>query len=340
MTTIPTDTRTRISVAAAAVLAVASALVFPHDAGADALTRVFINGVPTPVSFNDGDSFRPQEGEIAGQQCRLIHYNTLESFGPAHQWGDWHPYELYILAKMATVHARRGTWHCSFDGNFDGYGRAALDCPDLAVDLIRHGYAMAYQVDDHPARPEYLRAQREAIREGRGIWAHGVPEFVMTSVHSFDEDRDREWHYNRLISTRDGHSESMQHRETYASCEWVCNTETVADEVQARRAARALRTDPTTAALVGDFSNIIVTEMASRFARRGELPAYVDEAIRTPILARLSTERDAGRLGSHTQRGSCAIYVPFDRRYGRSRASCLAGHGTVPDDLEGRWGHH
>ena len=34
------------------------------------------------------------------------------------------------------------------------------------------------------------------------MWAHGVPEFVMTSVHSYDEDRDRPWHYNRLISRR------------------------------------------------------------------------------------------------------------------------------------------
>lgn len=325
---------------ALAVLILALALAPTSDAGADAVTRVFINGHATPVSFNDGDSFRPSDGELMGQQCRLIGFNTLESFGPAHQWGDWHPYELYVVAKQATLHARRGTWHCNFDGQFDTYGRAAVECPDLIVDMIRHGYAHAYMIDDHPSRPEYLRAQREAIRERRGMWAHGVPEFVMTSVHSFDEDRDRQWHYNRLVSTRDGHTESMQHRETYSQCEWVCNTEIVADEPQARAAARMLREDPTTAPLVADLSNLILTEFTSRFARRGELPGYTEAAARDPLTARLQPERDAGRLPSHEQRGSCGIYVPFDRRYGRNRASCLMGHGTVPPDLAGHWGGH
>jgi endonuclease YncB( thermonuclease family) len=321
-------------------LTLALALAPTSDAGADAVSRVFINGHPTPVSFNDGDSFRPSDGELMGQQCRLIGYNTLESFGPAHQWGDWHPYELYINAKLATLHARRGTWHCNFDGQFDTYGRAALDCPDLAVDMIRHGLAMAYMVDDHASRPEYLRAQREAMRERRGMWAHGIPEFVMTSVHSFDEDRDRPWHYNRLISTRDGHSESMQHRETYSECQWVCNTEIVADEHQAREAARALRADAVTGPLVADLSNIVLTELTSRFARRGELPGYTEAAARDALTARLTPEREAGRLTSHEQRGSCGIYVPFERRYGRNRANCLAGHGTVPEDMVGHWGSH
>jgi endonuclease YncB( thermonuclease family) len=328
--------RSRASIAAA-VLVIAVLLGTSEDAGADAVTRVFINGRATPVSFNDGDSFRPSDGELAGQQCRLVGYNTLESFGPAHQWGDWHPYELYINAKMATAHARRGTWHCNFDGNFDTYGRAALDCPDLAVDMIRHGFAMAYTVDDRPSRPEYLRAQREAIREHRGMWAHGVPEFVMTSVHSFDEDRDRPWHYNRLISTVDGHSESMQHRDTYAECQWVCNTEQVADPAQTQVEARALRSDPTVAPLVADLSNLVLREFVGRFARQGSLPDYLDPALRDAVTTRLTAD---GRLATHPQRGSCAIYVPFTRRYGRSRAHCLDGHGTVPDDLAGRWSHH
>jgi endonuclease YncB( thermonuclease family) len=328
--------RSRASIAAA-VLVIAALLGPAQDAGADAVTRVFINGRPTPVSFNDGDSFRPSEGELAGQQCRLVGYNTLESFGPAHQWGDWHPYELYINAKMATVHARRGTWHCNFDGNFDTYGRAALDCPDLAVDMIRHGFAMAYTIDDHPSRPEYLRAQREAIREHRGMWAHGVPEFVMTSVHSYDEDRDREWHYNRLISTVDGHSESMQHRDTYGECQWVCNTETVVSEGALRHETRAVRADPTLAPLVAGMSNVVLTELVSRFGRRGALPDYLDPSIQGPLTAYLGPVRDAGRLPTHEQRGSCGIYVPFDRRYGRSRASCLMGHGTLPPDMADRW---
>lgn len=170
-------------------LTLAVVLGTTDDAGADAWTRVFINGTLVPVSFNDGDSFRVHGGEYTGSQCRLGGYNTLESFGPAHQWGTWHPYELYIVAKMATMNGRRGTWHCFTDGGRDGYGRLLMDCPDLAVDQIRRGYGQAYQIDDTPSRPEYLRAQQEAIRERRGMWAHGVPELVMTSAHSLDEDR-------------------------------------------------------------------------------------------------------------------------------------------------------
>jgi endonuclease YncB( thermonuclease family) len=332
------ETRSRASFFAAAVM-LALALGTTADAGADAVTRVWINGVPTPVSFNDGDSFRPGGGELAGQQCRLIGFNTLESFGPAHQWGDWHPYELYIIAKIATQHARRGQWHCTWDGNRDTYGRAAVECPDLVVDMVRLGYAMAYTIDDHPSRPEYLRAQREAIDAHRGMWAHGVPELVMTSVHSYDEDRDREWHYNRMISTRDGHSESMQHRDTYGECQWVCNTETVVDETALRTQTRALRTDPVIAPLVAGMSNMVLLELVDRFARTGGQPDYLDASIREPIVQHLAPIRASGGLPTHQQRGSCGLYVPFERRYGSRRAACLMGHGTVPPDLADHWHH-
>lgn len=330
--------RSRASLALAALVLVL-ALGTTEDAGADAVTRVFINGSPTAVSFNDGDSFRPSSGELQNRQCRLIGYNTLESFGPAHQWGDWHPYELYINAKMATMHARRGSWHCSWDGNADTYGRATLDCPDLAVDLIRLGYAMAYTIDDRPSRPEYLRAQQEAMRARRGMWAHGIPEFIMTSVHSFDEDGSREWAYNRLISTNDGHSESMRHRDNYGECQWVCDTETVVAPASLRQQARGMRADPTLGPLLADMSNIGVTELVGRFARQGSLPDYLPASVRDPVVAYLTPFRDAGELPTTQQRGSCGLYVPFDRRYGRSRASCLVGHGTVPPDLAGHWSH-
>ncbi len=308
------------------------------DAGADAWTRVYINGSLVPVSFNDGDSFRVHGGDFSGSQCRLGGFNTLESFGPAHQWGSWHPYELYVNAKMATLNGRRGTWHCFSDGSRDGYGRLLMDCPDLAVDQIRRGLAHAYQIDDTPSRPEYLRAQQEAIRERRGMWAHGVPELVMTSVHSFDEDRSRDWHYNRLVSTRDGHSESMQHRETYSECQWVCAPETTADPVVMHGVARQLRGDPQLSPLLGAWSNLELIEFVTRFTRNGALPAYATGDARAPLEARLTADREAGRLGqTHQEPGSCAIYVDFTRRYGQHRASCLAGHGTLPPHVRDVW---
>jgi endonuclease YncB( thermonuclease family) len=323
-------------------LAVAIALCVspsaPPSAEADAWTRVFINGRIAPVFFNDGDSFRVMGGELSGTQCRLGGYNTLESFGPGHQWGDWHPYELYVNAKQATTHARRGTWHCVGDGSRDGYGRLLLDCPDLVVSQIRHGYAHAYNIDDTPSRPEYLRAQQEAIRERRGMWAHGVPDYIMTSIHSADEDPSREFHYNRLVSTHDGHTESMQHRETYGECTWVCNDEIRADEGAVESAARRLREDRGLAPLLAEHSNLELREFVRRYARIGELPEYLHEPARTPVEARLAQERAQGLLGqTRTERGSCALYVEFTRRYGRERASCLRDHGTAPPGT--RWDH-
>lgn len=307
-------------------------------ADASAWTRVFINGQAAAVYFNDGDSFRIQNGAFAGAQCRLGGFNTLESFGPAHQWGDFHPYELYVNAKQATTHARRGTWHCHGDGSRDTYGRLLLDCPDLAVSQIRHGFAHAYNVDDSPSRPEYLRAQEDAIRERRGMWAHGRPHYIMTSVHSASEDPSREHHYNRLVSTFDGHTESTRHRDTYSECRWVCNSEIRTDEASIAVAARRMREHPTLAPLLADHSNLELMEFARRYARLGELPAYVNPAAREQLEAHVRLERERGLLGqTSTEQGSCALYVDFTRRYGRERASCLSGHGTVPPGT--RWSH-
>ncbi len=301
---------------------------------------MFVNGRLVPVSFNDGDSFRIQGGELSGSQCRLGGFNTLESFGPAHQWGTWHPYELYTNAKMATMHGRRGTWHCTTDGTRDGYGRLLVDCPDLATSQIRNGFAHAMQIDDTPARAVYIRAQHEAMREGRGMWAHGIPQYVMTSLHSATEDLGREWHYNRLVSVRDGHSESMRHHESYSECEWVCNTEIAPDVAAVTAAARRLREDPQTGPMLAEWGSIHLVEVAARFSRLGEVPAYLPEPARTAVIARLTTERDLGALGTtHEERGACMLYVDFTRRYGRSRASCLRGHGTTPPGYEGPGAH-
>ena len=136
-------------------------LVAASIAYSEIRAKVFINEIPSPVYFNDGDSFRVLSGKLNGTKARLSGYNTLESFGPVHRWGDWHPYELYINAKMATINGRRGTWHCTTDGSRDTYGRVLMICPDLATDQIRRGFAHAYQVDDTPSNPVYLRAQQE-----------------------------------------------------------------------------------------------------------------------------------------------------------------------------------
>ena len=304
-------------------------------ASANSLSRVYINGRPTRVHFSDGDSFRILEGEYNQRNCRLGGFNTLESFGPAHQWGNWHPYELYVNAKMATYNARRGVWHCTGDGSVDTYGRLLLDCPDLAVDQIRRGYAHMMQVDDTPSRPSYIRAQREATLARRGMWAHGVPSFVLTSLHSRDEDPTRPSHYNRRVSVRDGHSERWEHNDRYPECSWQCADEIVADAERVKDMARRLRSDAQVAPVIADLSNALLVEMVDRYARLEQLPEYTDSAVASIVEPKLRAAKLAGQLGeTTTERGGCGIYVEFRRRYGPERANCLRGHGTEPPSVE------
>lgn len=301
----------------------------PGSAGAEARSRVFLNGQPISVHFSDGDSFRMQQGPYAGRNSRIAGFNTLESFGPAHQWGDWHPYELWINAKQATHNARHGVWHCTTEGETDTYGRVLVECLDLAISQIGHGYAHAMNIDDTPARPEYLRAQNAAIQARRGMWAHGVPDFVLTSLHSADEDRSRQSHYNRMVSTRDGHSESMEHNDTYRECQVVCATETRADAASVRAMARELRADRALAPLLAETSNILLIELVDRYARLEILPEYTSAEVRAAVEPRLAQARAAGRLGQlHDEQGGCMIYAQFERRYGSDRAVCLRGRGN------------
>ena len=336
-----------VSVAGTLALVAAAVVVRGPRVHADAFTRAFINDHFVPVHFNDGDSFRVYAGEWQGRQSRLEGFNTLESNGPVHQWGTFHPFELFVNAKMATLNGKRGTWHCFTGGETDGYGRLLLDCPDLAVSQIRRGLAHAMNVDDIPSRPEYLRAQQEAIHAHRGMWAHGVPEFIVTSLHSNDEDPERsEPSYNRLISTRDGHTEKWEHDDNYHECQWVCHEDVVADDALARQFALRLRADPQVGPLVVELSNLLLVEIVTRWVRLGELPAWVTDAeIRAkashlpslddslgPLLrTRLDAAMRAGELGQRsTQRGACALYVRFERRYGSRRADCLRGRGEGP----------
>ncbi len=313
------------------MLAVVASLLCGPSAGAEAVTRVFINGESTPVYFSDGDSFRVFAGPYSGRNTRLAGYNTLESYGPVHQWGSFHPFELYVIAKRATLNARRGVWHCATDGELDTYGRVLMDCPDVAVDQIRKGLAHAMNIDDTPSRPEYLRAQQQAIRERRGMWAHGVPAFVVTSLHSADEDPSRSTTYNRMISTRDGHTEKWEHSEVYEECEWACATERVADEARVREVSRALRSDAEIAPALAELSNLLLVEIVDRYARLEALPEWVEPGLAERLVPRLQQARRAGALGEvREQRGSCVLYVEFNRRYGRERPSCLRGRGERP----------
>jgi endonuclease YncB( thermonuclease family) len=197
------------------------ALLVATFALAQPTTRVYLNGEVTPVYFNDGDTFKILGGSLTGSSARIAGFNTLESYGPVHQWGEWTAKELYFNAKQATLNARRGVWHCTSDLSKDTYGRILCNCHDLALDQISKGLAHAMSIDEKPANSELIKVQQEAIKKQVGFWAHGAPEYILTSPHSNDESGTEE-SYDRFVSTLDGHSEKSEHGHVYKPCEKVC----------------------------------------------------------------------------------------------------------------------
>lgn len=186
------------------------------------MSQVRLNGVLTDVRWSDGDSFRFRSGEYNNLGTRLVGYNTLESYGPVHSWGDWTPVELFEISKSSASVAASATWNCTTTGKRDGYQRVLVNCPDLAEEMVRQGHAFAYVVEEEKANERVLAAQAEAQKARRGIWKKGVVWGVLTSVHSMDEVGSRGAAYNRVVDTRTGRAEKVAHRQTYPTCQTVC----------------------------------------------------------------------------------------------------------------------
>lgn len=287
-------------------------------AHADTLTKVFINGEATPVYLNDGDSFRPQAGAYKGSQSRLSGYNTLESFGPVHSWGTWTEKEMWVLAKLATKHAQHGVWHCETDGKKDGYGRLLMNCKDLAKSQIENGFAMVMSVDEKPGDAELIEAQRQAILNKRGMWAHGVPSYVLSSLHSTSEGGGKDGKtYNRLVSTTDGHSEKWTHNDDYPECKKVCReSQRLTDEAFPAVAERVKAVEG-----AAELTDVDVRRFVDEYVSFGS--ATSAGALRGPLDAALKAMNDEKLLLTVGKDDSCHVYVDFRRRFGGDRAVCL-----------------
>lgn len=189
----------------------------------DALGFITLNGERTQVRWTDGDSFSIKDGPRKGMSTRLMGYNTLEAYGPVHQWGEWTAQELYALAKSSSQVAASQEWRCSADGAVDGYKRLLVKCEGLAAEMARAGHALAYAVDGEKADPAVLAAQQEAIAAKRGMWARGSTNGVITSLHSVGEDgHEQREAYNRVVDTRTGQALKRKHTDRYESCQTVC----------------------------------------------------------------------------------------------------------------------
>jgi micrococcal nuclease len=189
----------------------------------DAMGAIVLNGTRTAVRWTDGDSFKVLEGDLKGTGTRLIGYNTLEAYGPVHQWGEWTAQELFEIAKGASQVAASQDWECTSDGKHDGYKRLLVKCPKLSIEMARTGTAMAYAVDGEKPDPDALAAQADAIQNKRGMWEKGATNGVITSLHSVGEDGGEEPEaYNRVVDTRTGMALKRKHTQRYESCQTVC----------------------------------------------------------------------------------------------------------------------
>ena len=301
-------------------------LVIASIAYSEIRAKVFINEIPSPVYFNDGDSFRVLSGKLNGTKARLSGYNTLESFGPVHRWGDWHAKELYFNAKIATQNAAKGVWSCDFGGDRDGYGRGLFWCKDLAADQIRKGLAHAMTVDGASADPYLLEAQAEAIREKRGMWAKGIPDYVMTSLHSKSERPGKDYVYNRLVSTKDGHSEKWLHTEVYDECQWVCANRVTVDPEVSKAGIAALRVAEELKPweYANGYSDAQLAHAIDIWLRIQSVTTRVEKDHVKDFRAALKRLADEGVIkAATTEVDSCALFVEFKRRYGTGRAKCL-----------------
>jgi micrococcal nuclease len=182
-----------------------------------------LDGKTVSVHWDDGDTFtmKPEAGKEP-VRARLSGYNTLESYGPVHRWGDWTSVELYRIAKAPGLTASGEEWSCTQLEGEGGYGRALVDCPELKLTLLRAGLAHNFLIDS-TAEDRYLEAQQEAIAAKAGMWGKGVPEYLITSLHSQHERPSQPQTYDRMVSSTTGQSQKHVHSEVYSSCEEVCH---------------------------------------------------------------------------------------------------------------------
>ncbi len=187
---------------------------------AGASPRVELDGALVDVWWDDGDTFSYTDAATGKRiRARMVGFNTLESYGPVHRWGQWTGWELYDLAKTSMYVAKGRAWACSDTGGEGGYGRIAVDCPELRRELLRTGLAHAFAIDETPD-PEDLAVQQAAIAAGEGMWAKGAPTGLVTSLHSGDEGSGAP--YNRVCSLETGMCPAVEHSDTYGACEEVC----------------------------------------------------------------------------------------------------------------------
>ena len=184
--------------------------------------QILLDGNISNVRWGDGDTFSLRTLTGKRKNARLAGFNALESYGPVHRWGDWTYAELYQLAKAAGVAASAKGWICTTQPGGGGYGRLLVDCPGLERELISKGLAHVFSIKG-PGDEAVLALQKQAQKQSQGIWAKGVPEGLITGLHSADERSDRKQAYDRVVDTQTGEAPAVPHTKSYEVCQEVCH---------------------------------------------------------------------------------------------------------------------
>ena len=304
-------------------------VLIPNFSMADPQTRVKLNGKYYPVFFNDGDSFRVLGGDLKDTKARLAGFNTLESYGPVHSWGDWTKKELYIVAKLGTKNAQQGTWECTSDLSTDTYGRYLWHCPLLIDDQIRKGLAHAMSITSEGAKKRYVDIQRQAVKARRGIWSHGVPEYVLTSIHSVNERSGDRPAYNRLVSVVDGHSLKWEHRDVYEECQNVCWIPNRSEQIDRfiNRFVKLLKKEvdePEHPSIDQAQTRDVFAQNIEQSLAQKTLLVFRGESFQSQADAVFKSMLMAGWVdAANSSVKTCMTHVDFRRRFGADRAVCL-----------------
>jgi hypothetical protein len=173
------------------------------------------------------------------------------------------------------------------------------------------------------------------------MWAHGIPRFVMTSLHSKDEGGDKHGvSSNRLISTYDGHSDKWVHEDTYKECQNVCHEVPDTTDADLDKIIVLLKADEEAASVTAAMDAALLRETARaliEMSLRGAplvvtelgvyglaLPPGITQEQAGPIVAAMTRINAAKKIAATGKRkDTCQVYVDFKRRFGGERAECL-----------------
>ena len=153
------------------------------------------------------------------------------------------------------------------------------------------------------------------------MWAHGVPEYVLTSLHSIDERSNRKYAYNRLVSSRDGHSEKWMHQEKYKECQTVCEQNIKIDDKNLDKLRAQLSANVEAKPVLEGSTDAELNHIIKMWLKTATVAAVIEKRDISVMKEALSALKSDGYTTSTD--GSCVVYVDFKRRFGGDKAKCL-----------------